>query len=204
MTPKTQHCVSNISPSTTTNTLKHTHTGRHTDHSCCCPLWESSQLGFFSSCFVWAPFKMAPSWPCTLWSRQAAPEWTEAPWVQAVIHGTRVCKRAASPHAAALHGDKESRGCLAVGVNQKSGYRIEPCWDHAGQQRQKGQCFCVYVFARAPVCVCGVWCVCVCGESMSEIESDTKTWMGKLKLMLECVCWIYAAPYPGEDLAVAF
>lgn len=191
MTPRTQHCIANIKPVLQQIQHRDIHT-----HSCCCPLWESSQLGFFSSCFVWPPFKMAPSWPCTLWSGQAAPEWTEAPWVQAVIHGTSVCKRAASPHAAALHGDKKSRGCLAVGVNQKSGYRTEPCRDHAGQERQKGNsqcvssCACVYVY--------------VCVESMSLSESDTKTWMAKPKVMLECVCWIYSAPYPEDNHTVAF
>lgn len=117
-------------------TLTYTHT--HTDHSYCYPLWESSQLGFFSSCFVWPSIQNVPSWPRTLSSRQAAPEWTEAPWVRAVIHDTRVCKRAASPRAEALHTDKESRGCLAIGMNQKSGQTTEPCRDHRGQGKQKG------------------------------------------------------------------
>lgn len=50
-------CVQHL-PSTTTNTLTHTYTHRGRSH--CCPLWERSQLGFFSSCFVWPSIQNGP------------------------------------------------------------------------------------------------------------------------------------------------
>ena len=54
------------------------------------------------------------------------------------------------------------------------------------------------------------WDVCVCvracvgAERVGVRVKETETWMGKPKLMLECVCWIGAAAYPEDNLAAAF
>lgn len=167
------------------NKHMNTHTFTHTQTSPFVALYgKAHSLGSLAPVLSGPPFKMAPSWPRTLSCGQAAPEWTEAPWVQAVIHGTRVCKRAASPPR--WSPSLGQGGCFAVGVILKSGWRTEPCWDHKGpgSQEGNGQCF--------------LQCVQRAGARVKE------TRMGKPKLMLECVCWIHTALYPEDNLPAAF
>lgn len=53
--------------------------------------------------------------------RAAGPERTRAPEVRAVIHGNkgRLKKEQRRPHAAALHGGEESKGCLVQSDESK-------------------------------------------------------------------------------------
>lgn len=56
----TQNSVYLISWSMNYNKSTLIHIHRHTDHFLWYSLWENSQLGFFSSCFVWPSFQNVP------------------------------------------------------------------------------------------------------------------------------------------------
>lgn len=166
------------------NKHTHEHTDTHTKTSSIVALYgKAHSLGSLAPVLSDPPFKMAPSWPRTLSCGQAAPEWTEAPWVQAVIHGTRVCKRAASPPR--WSPSLGQGGCFCSGGDSKvwqEGWAVlRP--RGLGEAKGNGQCF----FCEQKVGV-----------------KVKKRWMGKPKLMLECVCWIHTAPYPEDNLPAAF
>lgn len=170
---------------------KHINIHTQRDRSHCCPLWESSQLGFFSSCFVWPSIQNGPLMTTHIIVRAGSPrvDWgspgaSSDSWQQGSI------KEQPRPTLKPFIGTRRAEAVWHRGRIKSLARGLNPV---ETMQVKGGR--------RGMVSVFLVW---AWKKSGSERGRERETWMGKPKLMLECVCWIYTALYPEDNLAAAF
>lgn len=109
--------LSIVCPTSPLHCNKHINTERERDRSHCCPLWESSQLGFFSPCFVWLSIQNAPPPLMTMHIiiQAGSPrvDWGSLGVSSDSWHKGSV-KEQPLPRPEPFMGDEEGRSCLAV------------------------------------------------------------------------------------------
>ncbi|MEQ2246699.1 hypothetical protein ILYODFUR_002013 [Ilyodon furcidens] len=119
---KPKHCMSNISARA--NTLKHTQ--GYTNTTPAVALHEKAHsLGSLAPVLSGLHSKWPPHDHTHYGLGRQPPQWTEAPRVRAVIHGTRVCKRSSLAHR--CKGKRRAEAVWRWGCIKKSAGRTKSC-----------------------------------------------------------------------------